>query len=494
MVRVLSAILAAATLAASAQPPQDNATLAGNLPAGFYVSSACDKSNRTPPAQPLSNDRENLLAYNYAVQRYNRQLRESEACLRAYAQKAQHDIDWVQFTVNMAVAKANGANPPAPPTAPGNMPSGFYPAPDCIQPDKQQLGAAPDGHDAKAMEAYNRNVKAYNALADSFNACMKGYEARARTDINRIEESARGEAAPAAADRAAAPAVESVTVMATKSRALLEKFAKAFATPTKLTGKIARWESGVCPVTLGQQPATAAIVTQRVKEVAAMVGASVNASSSCTPNIQIIFTTTPQALLDDVRKNDPDYLGYAETSALRDKLATVTRPIQAWYATETIDLNGMRKMDSARRLGTGVTMSNFNAFSMPSAGPGNRDPIYLPDATYAKVTGNRINDGVRSGFNHIIIAVDSTKLLGLKIAPLSDYIAMLALAQLNSLDSCQQLPSIVNMLAAACSQKVDGITTVDLAYLRGLYKMGSDKSALFQQNAIADRMQASLGQ
>jgi hypothetical protein len=286
---------------------------------------------------------------------------------------------------------------------------------------------------------------------------------------------------------------ESVTVTGFKSREALDRFVKSFAVPTKLTGKIARWENGICPTTVGQPPPFTAFVTARVKAIAAAVGAPVSALQSCTPNIQIVFTTTPQELLDQTRKDDPDYLGYAETSAKREALATVTRPVQAWYTTETIDLDGMHRMDSARRLGGGIAMSNFSAFAMPFSSAVNRDPIYLPDATYARVTGNRINDGARSGFNHIIIVVDSKKLAGQSFVSLADYIAMLALTQLNSLDTCQQLPSIVNMMAPNCDQRVSAITGADLAYLHGLYNMGSDKSLLFQQNDIADRMKETLG-
>jgi hypothetical protein len=122
----------------------------------------------------------------------------------------------------------------------------------------------------------------------------------------------------------------------------------------------------------------------------------------------------------------------------------------------------------------------------------NRDPIDFPYATYARVTGNHINDGARSGFNHIIIVIDSKKLAGQSFISLADYIAMLALTQLNSLDTCQQLPSIVNMMAAGCDQKADGITAADLAYLHGLYKMNDDTSLIFQQNDIADRMKETL--
>ena len=59
------------------------------------------------------------------------------------------------------------------------------------------------------------------------------------------------------------------------------------------------------------------------------------------PTIEIIFTTTPQDLLDTVRKDDPAYLGYFTSLAQADTLAKVTRPIQAWDATtETTDRKG----------------------------------------------------------------------------------------------------------------------------------------------------------
>src|ERR1700755_3343432 len=90
--------------------------------------------------------------------------------------------------------------------------------------------------------------------------------------------------APLALAQPAKPAEqENVTVTATKSRAVVETFTKAMAAPTKLTGKIARWESGICPLAVGQQPALATMLTQRVKDVAATVGAPVSSLASCTP-------------------------------------------------------------------------------------------------------------------------------------------------------------------------------------------------------------------
>jgi hypothetical protein len=283
-----------------------------------------------------------------------------------------------------------------------------------------------------------------------------------------------------------APA-ESLVGKATISRDVIQKFVASFATPTHMTGKIAPWENGVCPLTVGQQPAVTKFVTGRVRDVAAMVGAPVGATQSCTPNIEIVFTKIPQELLDNVRKNQVDYLGYAQSGEI-EKLATVTRPVQAWYTTQTRDRKGMSRIDSARRLGTGITMSNFTALGR------NRDPIDLPDATYASVTGDHISDGVRSAFYHIIIVADINRLGGYEAGPLADYIAMLALTQLNSLDTCQQLPSIENMLAKGCEAKAGVLTGNDIAYLRGVYSMSSDRQLLrTQMGEIADRMSETLG-
>src|SRR5262245_16227007 len=92
---------------------------------------------------------------------------------------------------------------------------------------------------------------------------------------------------------------ESVTVTATKSRAVLDKFARDFVTPAKRTGKIARWERRVCPIVVGQNSNYTRFIAQRVKYVALAVGAPINTAPDCRPNIEIVFTTTPQALLDN---------------------------------------------------------------------------------------------------------------------------------------------------------------------------------------------------
>ena len=160
--------------------------LAGNLPADFYIKSNCQKPIKPSLPKPISTDREGVLAYNETIRRYNKARNSFDTCINAYVDKAPTDIDWIVFMANSAVAKVNRSDPPTPPTERGNMPPGFYPSPDCIAPD-QPSGATPDGRDLKAMDAHNSNVRTFNVLAKSLNACIQNYVIQAKVDIQRIE-------------------------------------------------------------------------------------------------------------------------------------------------------------------------------------------------------------------------------------------------------------------------------------------------------------------
>ncbi len=276
---------------------------------------------------------------------------------------------------------------------------------------------------------------------------------------------------------------ESVTVTGARSRQVLDQFVQSFAAPARMTGKLARWEDGVCPVTVGLAPKFTAFVTQHVKEIATKIGAPVNARDRCKPNIEIVFTTAPQKLLDNVRKRQPTYLGYADSSAQMDELAKVTHPIQSWYTTATKDLRGNVQVDSSKVVGAGI------AVDVPCdlCASGRMTLNYAASA--GAVTGSRLGDGMRSTLYHVIVVANPNQLGNYEIGALADYIAMLSLTQLSALDTCQQLPSIVNLLAPGCSNPVQSLTENDLGYLRGLYKMGAERTARSQQNEIAYQMQ-----
>ncbi|MBA2588761.1 MAG: hypothetical protein H0U98_09075 [Alphaproteobacteria bacterium] len=286
----------------------------------------------------------------------------------------------------------------------------------------------------------------------------------------------------AAASAQPAP-TESVTVTGLKDapQLVVNHFVQAFAAPSYLTGKMARWERGVCPMTQGLAPKFAAFVSERVRSLAAQVNAPVDKDAKCRPNIEIAFTTAPQALLDVVRKDHKNYLGYVSTPAGADALAVVKHKIQAWYMTATKDLDGEEDVDSSTQVPIPIRMP------CPTCNPPYID-MYISGGA-KKVTGGRLKDGLRTVFRHVFIVADPTKLTDYEMGTLADYIAMLALTQLGSLDVCQQqLPSIINLLAKDCAGAPNQLSESDLGYLRGLYAMSADGNLRVQQDGIAHQM------
>lgn len=267
--------------------------------------------------------------------------------------------------------------------------------------------------------------------------------------------------------------VESITVIGTRDRQRVEKFIESFAAPTALLGKLARWKTGICPVAVGLRPAAIKFILDRMRNVATEVGAPVDTNSKCKANIEIVFTTSPQKLLDNVRKEHSIYLGYASNGRQADKLATVIHPIQAWYTTQSRDLMGLPKVDSSRTIGLGDSGEFAAAMMM------------------GNTTGLRMRDGRSSELYNIIIAIDPNKLADNEIGGIADYISFLSLSQLASLDQCQQLPSIMDMLVPGCPAVAE-MTSNDIGFLRGLYKMPADGNLHMQKDGIVAEMAKTL--
>ena len=303
-------------------------------------------------------------------------------------------------------------------------------------------------------------------------------------------------AAPAAAQetRPAAP-TETVVVTGIKDvKKAVTDFVGTLTVPTKMTGKLARWRARVCPIVAGLRKEAVVFVTKRVKEVAAQVGAPVDDNEKCRPNIEIVFTTTPQALLDTIFIKYPYLLGDHDNSAQALKLAAFTRPIQSWYTTATDDLRGNIQVDGVKTGGVTMDMP-----FVPGGGGGGIQTsatgmvsMNMPGASVTNVTGGRMSDGVSSDFHHIAVVAEPVKLLEFEIGTLADYIALLALSQTPLPDHCMELPTILNLLAQGCTAPPRALTGVDLAYLRALYKMTPTANMRGQRDEVIYQMDKSL--
>ena len=295
-----------------------------------------------------------------------------------------------------------------------------------------------------------------------------------------------------------ADSADQVTVTGAREAAIA-KFVETRAAATRFAGKIARWQARICPMTYGIPANYAKFVTDKVKEVAKEAGARTNVDPDCKINIQIVFTTSPQALMDNIRKEHPVHLGYHDNSSQAEQMTQLKRPVHAFYTTQTADYRGQRQIDTRKPRDTTVTLPGIpiigatgNVIDAPMT------TMHMSGASTVSVSGTRfLGDGIQAEFNHIIIVVDTTKVVELEMGTLGDYIAMLALSQPERFDACQDLASITNLMitpACAPATTVTQISPHDLSYLQGLYKMNLAGSLNVQKSQITYEMKQTAGE
>jgi hypothetical protein len=117
---------------------------------------------------------------------------------------------------------------------------------------------------------------------------------------------------------------------------VVSHFVDLHAASNRKTGQYMRDDLGpVCPVTTGLPPAFDKFVTARVVAVAASVGAKTDASAKCIPNVEILFTDQPAALIKALAEKTRGAILGMHYAHERSSLLEVTRPIQGWYVTAT---------------------------------------------------------------------------------------------------------------------------------------------------------------
>jgi hypothetical protein len=237
----------------------------------------------------------------------------------------------------------------------------------------------------------------------------------------------------------------------------------------RTTDKIARWKVGICPVVGGLPPRFADFITRRLTAIARKAGAPVHADPKCRHNIEIVFTTKPQDLANDLLKNHRPYLGYFDNLNQANELAQVTHDIQAWYLTGTMGFNGAIRVDNPWK--------DFLTAGGDGFGFGR---------VYYQAGVGRFNNGISSTLYNVIIVADPSKLGDYEMGSLADYIAMLALSQPKSFDSCWEVPSITNLLSKDCEsdRKTATLSDNDAVFLYGLYKMSTGDNIHIQRNQI----------
>ena len=268
-------------------------------------------------------------------------------------------------------------------------------------------------------------------------------------------------------------------VVERQSYSFVQSFAAA---PNPELDQIGRWHGPVCVQVVGLIPDQAAMIKARIEDLAKAVDLHV-LPQGCLSNIQILFTSQPQALMDVVARRREYLLGYYHLHD-RDRLKAVTHPIQSWYVTATEGDDPFSASSTAMAGGLYPATMNATRFGGVIDDPEQWGATGCGDAP-------RFTACLRSVFANVLVVADSKALEGQDAGLIADYMVMLTLAQPKSLDGCNALPSVIDRFAkSACPGRdvPDGLTPGDAAYLTALYKSDPEARKNFEQGDIARRM------
>jgi hypothetical protein len=290
---------------------------------------------------------------------------------------------------------------------------------------------------------------------------------------------AKADPQPKASQAEATPAPEvtsdtnlsGVTVVAPKKDPIVNsasQFVRSHLPESTFTQQYPRFHEAICVKVQGLPPEFNAFITRRVGEIAAAANAPVAQSSDCKPNVHVIFDQEPQALMTDIAKRKNILLGFYWNERQLKEIASFKRSIGSWYVTRTLDQFNMSKLE----------MHDPTAFLDPPAGR----------------AGSRFGSDMRSDLMHTLIVADSKKLANAKIGAVADYIAVLALAKWQSVEKCNAMPTILNLMADGCEADMipDNATPADLGLLKGLYSAGDRVSGSQQRMQIASSIETEL--
>ncbi|MFC5345785.1 hypothetical protein ACETK8_01950 [Brevundimonas staleyi] len=240
--------------------------------------------------------------------------------------------------------------------------------------------------------------------------------------------------------------LEDIQVTGRPLEALIRDFVDDVAAPN--TGRnLARWDQGVCVGAANLQAETAQYLVDRISTVAEDLDLRPG-RPGCTPNILVIVSSEPRAL----------------TAALISRSPRSFRP-----GGSGMDRGGARLRDFR----DGDRPVRWWAVSVPTDSYTRQRAIRLPGdcascaPTILAPLPSRLSTRIVDNLDRVIVVVDLTKLEGVSVQQLADYIAMVSLAQIDPEADTGAYASILNLFEQP--EAAESLTDWDLAYLEGLY-------------------------
>jgi hypothetical protein len=250
--------------------------------------------------------------------------------------------------------------------------------------------------------------------------------------------------------------------------------------------QIARWDDDICMSVVGPGEEQAQFVVDQISYRAEAIGLSAG-GAGCDPNVFIFFVpdsdTFALRLVED-RKSlfayyHEEHVVTLGREALTD-FAQTSRPIRWWHVAQTRGFDGTS---------LGSDQAGQNSPPPPRDGETRAGPDGLTGVQAVRSHGSRLRAAERQDFNRVVVIVDGARVRGYTLESLSDYIAMVTLAQIDPNARPGEYPTILNLFASGPETAPGGMSEWDQAYLSGLYRSTRNAASASQQvREISRRM------
>lgn len=253
-------------------------------------------------------------------------------------------------------------------------------------------------------------------------------------------------------------------------RQYVREFVVDVSDPISRNYGFARWDQPICVGVENLDEEAAQYIVDRISQVALEVGLEPE-GPGCQPTIAIVFTTDGQALASRLVEERPrsfrPFGGTGGTTqgwqALQD-FATSDAPVRWWQITMVVSDVGLKGAP------------NYVAINLPGRGP-------VGVASYG---ASRIRSYIFDELWSSFIIVDAAKLDGVSWRQLADYLAVVALVQVDPNADPTFYDSILNLFDA--DRPAARLTEWDRSYLRAIYDLNLELRPNHQRGALVSLM------
>jgi len=221
--------------------------------------------------------------------------------------------------------------------------------------------------------------------------------------------------------------------------------------------QLGRWDRSICVGVANMNPRYAQAMVDRISRAAIEIGLDID-EPGCKPDIMIVAAADAGDLAKALVRDDPSGFRPARGatdmgSAALERFKTTDAPVRWWHVSLPVSAD------------TGDLAIRLDGEEPPT--------IAVRDAS-------RLRANIRDDLARVIVIVDVSKIGLIGFGALSDYVAMISLAQIDPEADTSRYDTVLNLFEEGADRSA-GLTQWDKDYLKSLYSANRDRARATQQ-------------